>query len=246
MFEGKKVIIFDMDGTLIDSIGIWNEVDRQLMKKLGAIENLPDSEIQKSRDKQLQIFGSLANPYVEYCKWLGQKYGSKLSGEDLFKMRYEIVEDYLKNKIDYKPGADEFLQKLKEKKFILVIASTTRKPNMDIYRMENQSMINKARIDDYFSLVYTSEDVEKIKPHPEIFLKVVETLHVQKEECLIFEDSLVGVQAAKNAEIQVVVMYDKYSDGEREEIQKLADYQIDNYFDVIKLLEEKREVNKSF
>lgn len=54
------------------------------------------------------------------------------------------------------------------------------------------------------------------------------------------------MQAAKNAGIQVVVMYDKYSDGEREEIQKLADYQIDNYFDVIKLLEEKREVNKSF
>lgn len=238
MFQGKKVIIFDMDGTLIDSIGTWNEVDRQLMQKLGAVESLTDSEIQKNRDKQLQIFGSSTNPYAEYCKWLGQKYDSNLSGEDLFKMRYEIVQNYLRNKIDYKPGADEFLQKLKENKFILVIASTTRKPNMDIYRMENQSMMNKARIDDYFSLVYTSEDVEKMKPNPEIFLKVVETLHVEKEECLIFEDSLVGVQAAKSAGIQVVAMYDKYSDGERDEIQKLADYQLENYFEAIQMLAE--------
>ncbi len=76
-----------------------------------------------------------------------------------------------------------------------------------------------------------------MKPNPEIFLKVVETLHVKKEECLIFEDSLVGVQAAKSAGIQVVAMYDKYSDGERDEIQKLADYQIDNYFDVVNVLE---------
>ncbi len=50
MFTGKKVIIFDMDGTLIDSVGIWNQVDQELIAKLGCTESLEEKEIQKQRD----------------------------------------------------------------------------------------------------------------------------------------------------------------------------------------------------
>lgn len=239
MFKGKKVIIFDMDGTLIDSVGIWNEVDKNFIKKLGATEELDETSLQKQRDTLLRTFSKAENPYLEYCKTLGEKYHSELSAEQILKLRYEVAQDYLKNKIDYKPFADELIRKLKEENFVLAIASTTRRDNMRIYQKQNENILKKKAIDDYFSLVLTRDDVKEMKPNPEVFLKVLEELKVKKEECLIFEDSLVGVEAAKNAGMEVVAMYDKYSDGEREEINKIANYQLDSYADAIQMLDEK-------
>lgn len=239
MFKGKKVIIFDMDGTLIDSVGIWNEVDKNFIKKLGATEELDETSLQKQRDILLRTFSKAENPYLEYCKTLGKKYHSELSAEQILKLRYDVAQDYLKNKVDYKPYADEFIRKLKEENFVLAIASTTRRDNMRIYQKQNENIMKKAAIDDYFSLVLTREDVKEMKPNPEVFLKVVEELKLKKEECLIFEDTLVGVEAAKNAGMEVVAMYDKYSDGEREEINQIANYQLDNYADAIEMLDER-------
>ena len=236
MFKGKKVIIFDMDGTLIDSVGIWNKVDMELIKELGCAEELNEFDIQQQRDNKLREFSKSENPYLSYCEFLSLKYGSNLKGEETLKKRYDIAQEYLKNEIDYKEGVPEFLKILKEKNYILVIASTTRRDNMNIYCKDNMNIIKKANINDYFSIVYTREDAKEIKPNPEIYLRVVNELNVKKEECLIFEDSLIGIEAANNAGIDAVAMYDKYSDMERDEINKKAKYSFNNYEEVIEKL----------
>lgn len=237
MFKGKKVIIFDMDGTLIDSIGIWNEVDNLFIKKLGFTGEVESDIIQKQRDETLRTYSKSENPYLDYCRLLGKRYNSQLTAEEILNLRYNVAQDYLKNIIDYKPNVDKFLKKLKEKNFILAIASTTRKSNMDIYRTKNTNIINKAKLDEYFSVIYTREDAKEIKPSPEIYLKVIETLKVKKEDCLIFEDSLIGIESAKNAEIGCVAIYDKYSDMVREQINKLSDYQLNDYSEGIQILD---------
>ncbi len=236
MFKGKKVIIFDMDGTLIDSIGIWNKVDVELIKELGYVGELNEDEIQQQRDDKLREYSTLENPYIWYCQFLNSKYGSNLTGEETLKKRYDIAQNYLKNEIDYKKDVPKLLEILKEKKYTLVIASTTRKKNMEIYLSENANLINKANLKDYFSIIYTREDAKEIKPNPEIYFKLLNELKIEKEQCLIFEDSLIGVEAANNAGIEVVAMYDKYSDLERDEIKKKATYYFKNYSDVIQNL----------
>ena len=84
-----------------------------------------------------------------------------------------------------------------------------------------------------FSVVLSKEDVQEKKPSPEVHNKIMQLLGVSPSECLIIEDSLIGVQAGKNAGIEVAVMYDKYSDVDREEINKLADYRFSSFDEVI-------------
>ena len=75
--------------------------------------------------------------------------------------------------------------------------------------------------------------VRNLKPNPEIHIKVMNDLNVKSEECFIFEDSLIGVEAANAAGIDVAVMYDKYSDGNREEINKRVKYKFNNFNELL-------------
>lgn len=236
MFKGKKVIVFDMDGTLIDSVGVWNKVDMELIKELGESEDLNEYDIRQQRDNKLREFNKSENPYIDYCLFLSSKYNINLTGEEILRKRFKIAQNYLKNEIDYKKCVPEFLKLLKEKKYTLIIASTMRRNSMDIYCKENTNIINKANINDFFSMVYTREDAKEIKPNPEIYLRIVNELQVRKEQILIFEDSLIGIESAYNAGIDVVAMYDKYSDMEREEIEKKATYNLKNYEEAIRIL----------
>ena len=240
MLKNKKVIIFDMDGTLIDSIGIWNAIDEELIKRIGN-GTVNEVNIGKQRDTKLKEYSKYEDTYLEYCSFLGKKYGSNMKKEDIKKLRYEIAENYLRNVIDYKPYAEKVLKYLKDKSFILAIASTTNDHTIDIYKKYNRNIIDKANLEDIFSIIYSKGGVKELKPNPEIHYKILNELNVNAEECLIVEDSLIGVEVANNANIEVAVIYDKYSDCDREKINELAQYKFSDFKEMLDLIKNELE-----
>ena len=135
-----------------------------------------------------------------------------------------------------KEDAEKVLKYLKDESFILAIASTTNDHTIDSYKKYNRNIIDKANLEDIFSIIYSKGAVKELKPNPEIHYKILNELNVNAEECLIVEDSLIGVEAANNANIEVAVIYDKYSDCDREKINELTQYKFADFKEMLDLI----------
>jgi HAD superfamily hydrolase (TIGR01509 family) len=242
MFKGKKVIIFDMDGTLIDSVGVWNKTDEILIRQLAGSEEVETGNVQQMRDNILAQCKS-DDIYLEYCNYLGKKYNSSMKAEDILALRWQISDEYIKQQIDYKPNADVLLHLLKRKGYSLALATTTTNIQLDAYRNVNPNIRQKADIGETFDIVLSKEDVKEKKPSPEVHKKILQFFNVIPKDCLIIEDSLIGVQAGVNAGIEVAVIYDKYSDCDREEINRLSQYQFNNFEEILNRVKEELEPN---
>ena len=233
--KNKKVMIFDLDGTLIDSIGVWTYADQELIKKYAGIEVDLD-KIQTDRNKFFSE-NTNADIYVAYCKFLIDKYNLKITDPNkVSDIRINTANTVLKSEIEFKEKAVELILKLKELGYILVLATGTSKSQLKIYYTENKKMLDKMNINDVFDLIVTKDEINKQKPDPEIYIKIIDYLNVNADECLVFEDSYIGVLSANNAGMEVVNVYDKYSDFERDKINIITDYSISNYEEFLEII----------
>lgn len=232
----KKYIIFDLDGTLIDSIGVWNLVDQRVIQEYGGVLVNLDS-IQIERDAFLHSHQD-SDIYLEYCRYLIQKYHlNVIDPSELLKIRWDLSGRILENEVDFKPDVVELIFKLKKLKFVLILATMTTQVQIDIYAKKNRKMFSQMNILEVFDFVIRKEDVKSKKPNPEIYTKIVEYYHAKKEEYLVFEDSYTGVLASKNAGLSCINIYDKYADIDRDKINNIVDYSILNYREFIDLVD---------
>lgn len=240
MLKNKKYVICDMDGTLIDSLGVWDSVDTALIEQLGggAAET---AEVGPQRERLLRELREEKNPYLAYCRELGRLCGSALAAEDILALRDIIAKEKLTKEVRYKKGAAETVKYLTGRGFTVGIATTTRRKNMEIYREKNENILAEAPIDSWAAFIYTREDVSAIKPDPEVHQKVMAGLGAAPEDCFIVEDSLSGVMAAKNAGIDAAALYDSYSEKDWPEIIRTAPYHFRGWDDLLAAAKEELE-----
>lgn len=234
--KSKKYIIFDMDGTLIDSIGVWNRTDQKLIKEYAGITIDLDS-IQSERDAFLHN-NQDSDIYIAYCDYLINKYSFSIqNSEELLEIRWNKSGEILETEMDFKPDVPELILRLKRLGFTLVLATMTTQVQLDIYSKKNKKMLEQIDISQVFDLITRKEDVKNKKPDPEIYNKIMQHYGASPDECLIFEDSYTGVLASKNAGIEVINIYDKYADLDRDKINLITDYSITNYIQFMDYLE---------
>lgn len=230
--ENLYLVIFDLDGTLIDSNGVNNELDIELARWLG--ENKSAEEILTERDN---IFKSnnVGDIYLNYCEYLKTKYKSNLSKEEILQFRRNLSKEVSKH-IKYKPDADEMIKYLKSQNIKIALGTVSRRETINIYINENEHIKDKCNLQEYFDFIITKDDVTLKKPNPEVYNKIIKKFKIDDlSRCVVIEDSLTGILAAKNANLNVIAIYDKYADKDREKINELADYKVANFKELIEL-----------
>jgi len=219
-----------MDGTLIDSAGIWNKIIAELIKHHSGQE-IDLQMLEKEREDFIENFGG-ANVYKAYSAFLVNKYKLDVSIENAWKTFKQSLPEMIDN-LRFQPFSAEFLAKLKARGFKLALATNNVDAVFEALQKNKNMHINNASFDKIFDLIVSSGDVEYIKPAPDIYLLVLEKFKTSPEECLVFEDLLEGVRAAKAAGIEVVNAPNPRADKDRAEIDKLADYKFDSYKELL-------------
>ncbi len=227
-----RYAVFDLDGTLIDSLKIWNDVDVALAAELG-LDRISPSMIYELRETTLKQFAHAENPYVLWCKVLGEISGSAKSPEALHERRYQLSREALKTSVHWREGAPEFVRALAANGVQMAIATTTRRANVDIYADTNRDMKAILPLRDFFKVIVTREDVANLKPDPEAYQKALFKLGAAPFETIVFEDTLAGVDAAKAAGLQVIALSEPHALADKEAIVAKADAYVEGWEELL-------------
>lgn len=213
MLKDKKAVIFDLDGTLVDSMWMWKAIDVEYLGRFG----IPVPET-----LQKDISGMSFSETAEYFK---ETFHIPDSLEEIKAAWNEMAMYKYTHEVPMKPGAREFLSRLKERGIRTGIATSNSK---ELAR----AVVEAQGIAELLDEIHTSCEVAKGKPAPDIYLLVAECLHVEPKDCLVFEDIPEGILAGKNAGMQVCAIEDAFSLPMTEEKKKLADYYIVSYDEI--------------
>lgn len=212
-----KAVIFDMDGTMLDT----EHVKEEGLKYVGESLNV------KIDDQTLTQIRGTNNTRLKEI--LCNKFEG-LNVEKLLETREKYVEKYFENNpIEPKKGLLELLEFLKNHDYKMAVASSS---NLEVIK----KYLKKVGVFDYFDVIIGGDIVTKGKPDPEIYLKCIEQLNLSKEECIGVEDTANGVLSIYRAGMKPIMIPDLEEPSK--EIENLVYAKLESLSDVIPLLKE--------
>jgi len=217
LIEHTKAIIFDMDGTLVDSMWMWKQIDIDFFNRFNI--DFPD-------DLQKHIEGMSFHQTAQYIK---DNFPFPVSIEEMINIWNEMAFEKYSNEVFFKTGALEFLKYCKNNNIKLGIATSNSRFLFDAVR-------NSLNLDLYFDCMLTGTEITNGKPAPDVYLTVAEKLGVNPSYCLVFEDIIPGIMAGHNAGMKVIAIEDEYSVSDRTKKIELADYYINDYDELLKII----------
>lgn len=214
MLDNIDGIIFDMDGTLLDSMWIWPDVDDVYLKKYGLLK--PEHFHEKMEGMS---YSEVAQYFLDTFPMLDRTI------QEVMDEWMVMARDRYLTQVSMKIGADSFIREMKgQGKKIGIATSNARKLADDT--------LQALKIQELFDVVRTSCEAGAGKPAPDVYLMVAKEMEVHPSRCLVFEDVPMGILAGKNAGMRVCAVEDEFSRPQIQKKRELADYYIQDYLDI--------------
>lgn len=204
-----KGAIFDLDGTLLDSMTLWDTIGNDYLRSLGidTTENLAETFKTFTLEQ--------AAEYYRTC------YSVTLSSQEIIKGINDIIGDFYRNTVPMKRGVAEFLEKLYQKQIKMCVATVTD-------RQLAEAALVRLNIRNYFMEIFTAAEVGCGKTSPRIYRAALACMGTEKRETLVFEDAYHALMTAKNDGFPVAAVYDAH-EARQTELQRNSAYYITDY-----------------
>ena len=183
-------VVFDLDGVLADSEPWWNQIDAKLLSEYGA---------NYQGEYHREVLGVSYQLAIEFYK---KAFAITAPTEEMMQRRGGISTEFFAEKVGLFPGAKNVLEELREMKLRLAVATSS-------VGASARPFLDRHCITSFFDVIVTGDEVERGKPAPDIYLATAKKLNVMASDCLVVEDALSGIAAAKAARMRVVAIPDR-------------------------------------
>lgn len=202
--DNIEAVIFDLDGTLVDSMSIWAKIDEEYLGNFGL--SVPEKLQEDITHLTL----------TETALYFKENFNIENTIEDIMSTWHDMAFYHYSNTIKLKDGVIPYLKSLKDMNIKIALATSNSIPLLEATLKNNG-------IYDYFDAITTTEEVKKSKDNPDIYLLSAKKLNVSPQRCLVFEDIVQAVNGAKLAGMKVYSVYDESSKSQKEELIRLSD-----------------------
>ncbi len=211
ILQDKEAFLFDLDGTLVDSMWIWHRIDVEYLGRFGL--KLPE-------DLHSSIEGM---SFTETARYFKERFSIPDSLEQMKADWNRMAWDKYLQEVPLKPGVREFLAYHRARGIRMAVASSNSRELVE-------AVIEVHGLTETFGAIVTGCDVAHGKPSPDIYLEAAARLGAAPAKCLVFEDIVPGIQAGRNAGMAVIAVEDAYSQYQEKEKRNLADLYITDYY----------------
>ncbi len=209
--------VFDVDGTLLDSMEIWENLSERYLESLGV----------KAEPGLSRILNTMSTR--QGTEYLIEHYGLKLDLQQAIAGINKMLYGFYSCEAPLKEGVRECLEELKSRKIPMIVATSGDRENVE-------AAFARHGILPYFQEILTCSEMNTDKTSPDIFMEAARRMQAAPEDVLVFEDALHALETAGKAGFQTAAVYDRYSAGQETEIRVTADYYLHSFLELSQIM----------